>query len=401
MEDPEDILRYCSQKAKLKVLKEIQQKGKVTVKQIESVKYTYAGSIIANFYRMGLLTRKTSGAFGDNAYRYSLSPKGMEILSLASKPPEPDHKMEYEAEDEAEYKTDIMHIEGEPFLDREEELESLKEFLIQKRTVLIEAARGMGKTALLRAFQHLHQKEFSIFYIKKSKDIKPALLDILSDAGAPKPKNATIPELQSTVKALLQDLEKNKPVIIFLDHLEDGHLKTEELLMFLEESQVCFAGAASELKERLGRYFRERMKLEPLKEEDASKLVRLEMREKLGMDAPESFITLVLRKSSRVPFFIKDILREVETQNQLQEFDFRSNPERASQVVERMAPHPMLSEIEEKIDILPVWTVFIIAYLFLAFRYIAMGARDYELFIVAGALGYLLRVVGMSMNKRS
>lgn len=399
MEDREDVLRYCSQESRLKVLREIQQKGKITVKQIESVSYSYASDIITNLYRMGLLVRKTSGRFGDTAYRYSLNHKGIEILEHINK-----QGTQPEAGQTTlpviEPVTGIMSIDGEPFLGREEELKILKEFLIQKRNVLVEAPRGMGKTSLLRAFQHLHQKKFRIFYIKKSKDIKPALLDILSEAGAPKPKNATILELQGTVKALLQDLGKNKPVIVFLDHLEDGHLKTEELLIFLEESQICFAGAASELKERLGRYFRERMKLEPLKEEDASRLVRFEFRQKLGMDAPESFITLVLRKSGRVPFFIKDILREVETQNQLQAFDFKDYPDRASQVVERMAPHPMLGETEEKIDILPVWTLFIIAYLFLAFRYIAMGARDYELFIVAGALGYLLRVVGMSMNKR-
>jgi type II secretory pathway predicted ATPase ExeA len=294
----------------------------------------------------------------------------------------------------------IISIEGEPFLGRDEELKSLKEFLLRRRNVLVEAPRGMGKTMLLRAFQQLYANEFEILYVKKSKDFKPALLEIISGAGALKPGNATIPELQGMVNTLFQELQKKKQVILLLDHLEDGYLKTEELLRFLEENNICFAGAASDLKKRLHRHFKERIKLDALKEEEASKLVKVEIEQKFNIDAPESFITTVLRKSNRVPFFIKDILKEVETQNQLQEFDFKSNPERASQVVERMAPHPMLSETEEKIDILPVWTVFIIAYLFLAFRYIAMGARDYEMFIVAGALGYLLRVVGMSLKPK-
>jgi hypothetical protein len=135
VEDREDILRYCSQESRLKVLREIQQKRKITVKQIESVSYSYASDIITSLYRMGLLIRKTSGRFGDTAYRYSLNHNGIEMLELISK-----QGTQPEAGQAAlpviEPVTGNMSIDGEPFLGREGELESLNEFLIQKRNVL-------------------------------------------------------------------------------------------------------------------------------------------------------------------------------------------------------------------------------------------------------------------------
>jgi len=251
---------------------------------------------------------------------------------------------------------------------RIEELNAISRNLTRKKSTIVLGRKGAGKTWLL-----MHLKGIYVEY-PGMKLILSAIIkekDLYTERD---PRYLTIAELLDVVRPKL------KSTVLLLDEFDDARRPVIRLIekLIIEGATVVAAG---ERKPWTG-IFRETLALGPLPREDAVRLAYLTARE------PEQIvIDMIVTKSLGYPGKIVEL-------SNAYNIGFKNgdvNPCKTNSIIKFFSE--LKPEFPEKIDIMPLWLLFVIGFGLLAYKYVFYSNADWNTGYMVAAMGYISLII--------
>jgi predicted ATPase len=207
--------------------------------------------------------------------------------------------------------TEVMTVNEEIFVGREQELERVKRLMTQKRNIVVFGQKGVGKSALVSRIVREMNPE-SLLYSSESGQFKQTLLNLISHRG-----EVTRTFGESSILALKKTAYKlldQNPAYVILDHVGWVEPKYYGFLGYIIERNVplMVVGRATERKEVghlwLAMYEFEKIQIRNLEREATHELVRRWL-SFLKLDAVDAdkFAVKVARISRGNPEIITDL----------------------------------------------------------------------------------------------
>jgi len=375
-----ELLSYSSEKNRLKIVSTLWGIREANAKKISrksQLPYTTTSRILLQLYSAGLLYRTKHR----KEFKYGLNSKGNLIAAVL---------VESQFTKIQNDTVDLIRYEGEFFIGRREELVSINNAIEKKIHTLVTGSHGIGKTALLMALKEIYQKDYIIFYSPDPKPAKAFLLrladQISIEAGMLTPTWKIMEEVKKKAGKL------KKPLLLLVDDIHDAtksSAKELSRIMQFDNIIVIAAGVSEPVKHvRLYWEFKNKLQLKPLTQEETKTLIKSRM-EEINPDKQPHILKQIYLKTKGIPEAVVNFLEDLETEKGKSRED----------ILNKIKPHPSVES--KKIDLLPVIAFIAIAYLFLAFRYVALAGRSREFYLFAGATGFiLLAILRFYMYKR-
>ncbi len=254
---------------------------------------------------------------------------------------------------------------------RKDELEKIEEILKMKRSLLILGQKGIGKTTILRYIA----ENFNGCYVEHF-SVKQALISLLNHFKLPtkrSPRYMTTKELFD----LLDSFLKRDEVILLIDDIDTISKSSGKILGLLEDYGVVIVGAS---EKKVWKFrFRETLELKYLSREESKELAKKFLKKK----SSDLVLDLVATKSMGVPGKIKEICKDYKIAFE----NFDVNPFDKKSIFDffiDIRPH-----IPERIDIFPVWLLFVLGFGVLFVRNVMYSQGHFSDAYLIGAYGYL------------
>ena len=254
---------------------------------------------------------------------------------------------------------------------RKKDIETIEETIRKQRSLLILGQKGMGKTTLLK---HIRKTEKACYV--ESTSVKQILIAILKHyriQAERSPKYLTTRELLYLIKPFVKE---NKTVLL-VDDAESLSKSTANLLEKLEDMGVIIVGAS---QKKVWKFrFRETLELKYLSREESKELAERFLKKK----SSALVLDLVATKSMGVPGKIKEICKDYKIAFE----NFDVNPFSKKSIFDffiDIRPH-----IPERIDIFPVWLLFVLGFGVLFVRNVMYSQGHFSDAYLIGAYGYL------------
>lgn len=265
-------------------------------------------------------------------------------------------------------------------VNRQKEMEFVKECISKRRSLILLGTKGIGKTYMLR----LIEANFRACYID-SLSIKNILTKIATALKIQFKRSMRYMASEELLEAIIPVLKKTRRPIL-LDNSENISKPVVRILEQLNEFTTIIAAAE---KKPLMLRFREELELKPLDraaaKEFASKVLQLK----------DNFVLdLVATKSLGVPGKILEICRDFSIAIDNFEIDLL---DRNSITKFFLGVKP---QIPERINIFPVWTLFVIGFGLLAAKYIFYSNSDWNTGYMIAATGYMILIIYRTMSER-
>jgi hypothetical protein len=268
---------------------------------------------------------------------------------------------------------------------RDNEIAELREHIKHKHSVLITGRKGVGKTTFLK---FVAEKTGGCYVEFAS--TKPILEAVINHLGLITEKNiryCTIQELLDLIRPSLK-----KPVVLVLDEGDSISKYCGKMLDKLSEENIVII-AASEKKVWNFR-FRKEIQLYPLNRKQAKELSG----EYLGPRATPLLLDLVATKSLGFPGKIKEICDDINTFHKNLELDTHSENS-VFKFFKDIKP-----QFPDRINILPLWFLFVIGFGLLLLRYYFYQWGDFQEGYLVAMFGYtsliLYRLVTMKKEEK-
>lgn len=225
------------------------------------------------------------------------------------------------------------------FVGRKSELGQLKVNVKRRQNALVLGQRGIGKTALLKKFALISRG----VYWRDCNNTRPLLLKICRKTRLRVNGKSSVAELLDK----LAESNRKKKLVVLIDDIHGIRRKAADVLGDLAELEwIVIIGAAEFLpKSRVNWIFDKRIGLPPLSRKDAKRILGRKYSEKL------------YRESRGIPLALKS-----------------------------GGWHPCTRM--QRVDLLPLWMLAPLAYLFLAIRYLALAEGETGFYIIVGLLGF-------------
>jgi hypothetical protein len=258
-------------------------------------------------------------------------------------------------------------------VNRIRELEFIRECVERRRNLLLLGPKGAGKTYLLKSAE----VNFKACYIEHLtvKNILEKLVAYLKVPTARSTRYMTIEELLGLVLPVLRKRHK----VILLDNAESISKPVARLLEKLADQAVVLA--AAQTKPWAFR-FREELVLTNLPRKDAKELAAklLNLKDAFVLD-------LVATKSLGNPGKICEICREFSIAVDRFDVDLLDRNSIARFFL-GVKPH-----LPERINIFPVWALFVVGFGFLIFKYFFYSEADWNTGYMVAAMGYTSLII--------
>lgn len=362
-----ELISYSAEKNRLKVISTLWNVREADARKISeksSLPYTTTSRILLQLYSAGLLYR----ARHRKEFKYGLNSKGSLIAAMLIE----SHFTKASSEIQI-----IKYAEGF-FIGRKEELVSINTAVEKRIHTLVTGPYGIGKTALLLALKELYHDNYSVFYSPEPKPIKTFLIRLANHLGID--VNIATPtwDLLEEIKS---KTEKSKnPLLLLIDDIDDvTKTSAKELARIMQFNNIIViaAGVSEPVKyQRLYWEFKNKLQLKPLTQEETKTLIKSRMNE-INPDKNPHILRQIYLKTKGIPEAVVNFLEDLEREDKKD--------------LGNIKPHP--SADTKKIDLLPVIAFIAIAYLFLAFRYVALAGRSREFYLFAGATGFILLAI--------
>lgn len=362
-----EMISYSAEKNRLKVLStlwNIQEANAHKISNKSQLPYTTTSRILLQLYSAGLLYRTKQ----KKEFRYGLNSKGSLIAAILIE----SHFTKASSE------IRIIKCEEGFFIGRKEELDNIHVAVEKKIHTLVTGPYGIGKTALLLALKELYKSNYSVFYSPEPKPIKTFLVRLANhlgiEVGIATPTWDVLEEIKSKTERL------KKPLLLLTDDIDDvTKTSAKELSRIMQFNNIIViaAGVSEPVKyQRLYWEFKNKLQLKPLTQEETKTLIKSRMNE-INPDKNPHMLRQIYLKTKGIPEAVVNFLEDLEREDKND--------------INKIKPHP--SAEVKKIDLLPVIAFIAIAYLFLAFRYVALAGRSREFYLFAGATGFILLAI--------
>jgi len=251
---------------------------------------------------------------------------------------------------------------------RSEEIEALKEDIKRRKSTVVLGRRGVGKTWLL-----LHMKGIYVEY-PGMKLILSAIVkqkDIYTERD---PRYLTIAELLDAVRPKLAS------TVLLLDEFDDARKPVIKLIEKLVSEGATIIAAGE--RKPWSSCFRDTLALKPLSRVEAEALVCSTITE-----TDPLAVDIIVTKSLGYPGKIVELAKAYKVA--LENGDV--NPRSANSVVKFFTE--LRPEFPDKIDILPVWSLFVLGFGALAVKVFLYDKGDWHDAYLFAAVGYAALIV--------
>jgi len=265
-------------------------------------------------------------------------------------------------------------------VNRQKEFEFIKECISKKRSLILLGTKGIGKTYMLR----LIEANFRACYID-SLSIKNLLTKIATALKIQFRRSMRYMTSEELLEAIIPVLKKtHRPIL--LDNCENISKPVVKILEQLNEFTTIIAAAE---KKPLKLRFREELELRPLDRGDAKELASkvLQLKDNFVLD-------LVATKSLGVPGKVMEICRDYSIAID----NFEVDPlDRNSITKFFLGVKP---QIPERVNIFPVWALFVVGFGMLAAKYFFYSNSDWNTGYMIAATGYMVLIVYRAISER-
>ncbi len=246
------------------------------------------------------------------------------------------------------------------FVGRKVEIGKIKAALREKQNCIVIGTSGVGKSALLRLFCRGRA-----VYMRNPRSPRLLLQRVCKVLGIESSSKWNNEEL---LEAVLGE-KTNGTVKIVLDNFAPCPVWTAAVLKELSALGWIWILAAAEQKPhgRVNWIFKERVFLKPFGREESRKLAEKLLKKRVPAEQ-------LWNRTHGYPVAILEAVGEMKRKG-------------VQKGLDSLKPHPVTRQ--GRIDLLPPEHLAAFAYFLLFVHYVALGERNTELFVAAGALGFL------------
>ncbi|MBU3904995.1 MAG: ATP-binding protein [Nanoarchaeota archaeon] len=246
---------------------------------------------------------------------------------------------------------------------RDDEIKLIETAIGKAYNILVTGPIGVGKHELLEEIKSRHINSFYLFEPTLSKNFLALFAKELGYYSVAD-KTKLVNEIEKRIN------DSDKTIFLFINNLQDITKQDIKIILRLAKTRkvIVIASCVDKLQSKeLSWIFKEEVKLKPFEKKYAEQLIL----EKVKLDKNQ--LRQAWFKTKGMPLAISDFTNDLN--HSREDFD-------------QIKQHPCTEA--RRVDLFPIIGFIALAYMMLALRYIAILGDSRQLYIMAGASGFIM-----------